>query len=156
MYIKNNQINYLTHSGLDLTGATEIEFDLHWDLEGSGWDNLCIELSNNNGASWIDITSTSNSTASQCRSRTGNIPGYGYADINGVTHADDSGGMVTISASVPTAHQVSNAVLRYHVQTDSSVTGGSPTMHPALVNELTHYAKAVSYTQLTLQTKAKV
>ena len=34
---------------------------------------------------------------------------------------------MTISASVPTAHQVSNAVLRYHVQTDGSVTGGSPT-----------------------------
>ena len=123
----NNQINYLTHSGLDLTGASDIEFDLHWDLEGSGWDNLCIELSNNNGASWIDITSASNSTTTQCRSRSGNIPGYGYTDINGVNHLDDSGGMVTISASVPTAHQVSNAVLRYHVQTDASVTGGSPT-----------------------------
>ena len=77
-YYGHNQLGYLTHSGLDLTGATDIEFDLHWDLEGSGWDNACIELSNNNGGTWIDITSTSSSTSTQCRSRSGSIPNYGY------------------------------------------------------------------------------
>ena len=79
----NNQLSYLTYSGLDLTGATDIEFDIHWDLEGSGWDNACFELSNNNGGTWIDITSTSSSTATQCRSRSGSIPNYGYTDMDG-------------------------------------------------------------------------
>ena len=126
-YYANNQLNYLTHSGLDLTGATDIEFDLHWDLEGSGWDNLCIELSNNAGASWTDISSTgSSTTTTQCRSRSGAIPGYGYADINGVTHTDDSGGIVTISNSVPSAYQVANVMIRFVVQTDGSVQYGSP------------------------------
>lgn len=122
----NNQLSYLTYSGLDLTGATDIEFDIHWDLEGSGWDNACFELSNNNGGTWIDITSTSSSTATQCRSRSGSIPNYGYTDMDGTTYTDDSGGMVTILSDVPTAYQVSNVIIRFVVQTDSSVGYGSP------------------------------
>ncbi len=125
-YYGHNQLGYLTYSGLDLTGATDIEFDLHWDLEGSVWDNACIELSNNNGASWIDITSTSTSTSTQCRSRSGAIPTNGYSDMDGVSYGDDSGGLVTILSDVPTAYQVANIELRYVVQTDSSVGYGSP------------------------------
>ena len=127
-YYGHNQLGYLTYSGLDLSGATDIEFDLHWDLEGSGWDNACIELSNDNGATWTDISSTgTSSTTTQCRSRTGSIPNYGYTDMNGVTHLDDSGGMVTILNDIPTAWQVSNITLRFVVQTDSSVGYGQST-----------------------------
>ena len=127
-YYGHNQLGYLTYSGLDLSGATDIEFDLHWDLEGSGWDNACIELSNDNGATWTDISSTgTSSTTIQCRSRTGSIPNYGYTDMNGVTHLDDSGGMVTILNDIPTAWQVSNITLRFVVQTDSSVGYGQST-----------------------------
>ena len=125
-YYGHNKLGYLTYSGLDLTGATDIEFDLHWDLEGSGWDNACIELSNNNGGTWIDITSTSSSTSTQCRSRSGAIPGYGYSDMDGNSYGDDSGGLVTIKPDVPTAYQVANITIRFVVQTDSSVGYGSP------------------------------
>ncbi len=125
-YYGHNKLGYLTYSGLDLTGATDIEFDLHWDLEGSGWDNACIELSNNNGGNWIDITSTSSSTTTQCRSRSGAIPGYGYSDMDGNSYGDDSGGLVTIKPDVPTAYQVANITIRFVVQTDSSVGYGSP------------------------------
>ena len=133
-YYNNNQLGYLTVP-VDLYNVTDLEFDLHWDLEGSSWDNACIELSNNNGTSWTDISSTG-STATICRSRTGNIPGSsGYADsdgniptvtYNGVSYTDDSGGMVTISNSVPLANQVNGSLLRFVVQTDGSVQYGSP------------------------------
>ena len=113
-YYGHNQLGYLTYSGLDLTGATDIEFDLHWDLEGSYWDNACIELSNNNGGTWIDITSTSTSTSTQCRSRSGPIPGSGYSDMDGNSYGDDSGGLVTIKPDVPSAYPVSYTHLRAH------------------------------------------
>ena len=129
-YYANNQQGYLTYSGLDLTGATDIEFDIHWDLEGSGWDNACFELSNNNGGSWIDITSTTTSTATQCRSRSGAIPGYGYSDMDGNSYTDDSGGMVTILSDVPASHQVANVMIRFVVQTDGSVGSGSSGISP--------------------------
>ena len=135
-YYNNNQMGYLTVP-IDLYNVTEMEFDLHWDLEGSSWDNACIELSNNNGTSWTDISSTGNfSPATQCRSRSGNIPGSsGYADkdgntpqvvVNGISYTDDSGGMVTISNSVPAANRVNGSLLRFVVQTDASVQYGSP------------------------------
>ena len=123
-YYGHNQLGYLTYSGLDLTGATDIEFDIHWDLEGSGWDNACFELSNNNGGTWIDITSTSSSTSTQCRSRSGSIPNYGYSDMDGNSYGDDSGGLVTILSDVPTAYQVPNITIRFVVQTDGSVGYG--------------------------------
>ena len=133
-YYNNNQLGYLTVP-IDLYNVTDLEFDLHWDLEGSSWDNACIELSNNNGTSWTDISSTG-STGGICRSRQGNIPGSsGYADkdgnipsytYNGFSYTDDSGGMVTISNSVPTANRINGSLLRFVVQTDSSVQYGSP------------------------------
>ena len=137
-YYGHSQNNYLTYSGLDLTGATDIEFDLHWDLEGYvsssstspyGYDNACIEISNDNGLTWYDISSTgitAGSTAIDCNDRAGSIPANGYVDIDGVSHGDDSGGIVTISTSIPSAYRVSNVMLRFHVQTDGSVGYGSP------------------------------
>ena len=136
-YYGNNQLGYLTVP-IDLYNITEMEFDLHWDLEGSSWDNACIELSNNNGTSWTDISSTgTSSAATQCRSRSGNIPGSaGYADSDGnipsLTYGagsvstDDSGGMVTIANDVPVANRVNNSLLRFVVQTDGSVQYGNP------------------------------
>jgi len=134
----NGANDMLTYSGLDLTGATDIEFDLHWDLEGSGWDNACIELSNDNGATWVDITSASGATTSQCRSRASPIPGTGYTDITGTLHYDDSDGMVTILASVPATHRVANVDIRFVVTTDTSVTcGGAPGgMYNSCTNDL--------------------
>ena len=45
---------------------------------------------------------------------------------NGFSYTDDSGGMVTISNSVPTANRINGSLLRFVVQTDSSVQYGSP------------------------------
>jgi len=125
----NNANHILTYTGLDLTGATNIEFDLHWDLEGSYYDNLCIELYNGN--SWIDITSATTSTAGFCSDRystaagsQGPIPRNGYNDQNGTMYTDDTGGVVTIDPSVPASHQVANANIRFVIDTDSSVTYG--------------------------------
>ncbi len=126
-YYSNSALGYLNvATGLDLTGVYDLRFDLHWDLEGSGWDNACIELSNNGGTSWIDISSTSSTTTTQCRSRAGSIPNYGYTDITGTSYGDDSGGMVTIENDVPASHRVSSVDLRIVVQTDASVAYGSP------------------------------
>ena len=136
-YYSNNALGYLTVP-IDLYNVTDLEFDLHWDLEGSSWDNACIELSANNGASWTDISSTgTSSVTTQCRSRSGAIPGSsGYADSDGniasltygsgTVSTDDSGGMVTISNSVPAANQVNGSLLRFVVQTDASVQYGNP------------------------------
>ena len=74
-YYNNNQMGYLTVP-IDLYNVTDLEFDLHWDLEGSSWDNACIELSNNNGTSWTDISSTE-------------LPTGGHnADLDPVTYLD--------------------------------------------------------------------
>jgi len=120
----NNVIGSL-QTQVNLTNVADMIFTLHWDLEGSSWDNLCIELSNNGGTSWIDISSTGGSpTTTQCRSRSGNIPGSGYTDMSGITYQDDSGGPVDISLSVPASHRLTNVQLRFVVQTDASVQYG--------------------------------
>ncbi len=110
----------LSGSGSNLTLRTRLE----WDLEGSGWDNLCIELSTNNNT-WWDISSTGgaqNGTA--CRSRTGAIPSNGYT-VGGNLLGDESGGFVTLDLDIPAAFENQSVVhLRYHVQTDGSVTQG--------------------------------
>ena len=126
-YYSNNALGTLNLGTFDLSSSSNIEFDLHWDLEGSGWDNACIEISTT-GTSWYDITSTGGggSTASQCRSRSGPIPGSGYADSSGTTHFDDSGGMVTIDPAIPAAYQTSTTQIRFVVTTDASVQYGSP------------------------------
>jgi len=133
-YYNNNALGYLTVP-VDLYNVSGLEFDLHWDLEGSSWDNACIELSSNNGQSWTDISS-SGTTTTQCRSRGGTIPGSsGYADKNGnipyvvynnFNYYDDSGGQVTIYNTVPAANQVNGSLLRFVVQTDGSVQYGYP------------------------------
>tara|TARA_A100000164_G_scaffold206373_1_gene182987 strand:+ start:558 stop:7427 length:6870 start_codon:yes stop_codon:yes gene_type:complete len=133
-YYSNNALGYLTVP-IDLYNVSALEFDVHWDLEGSVYDNACIELSSNNGQSWTDISSTG-SSATQCRSRSGNIPGSsGYADKygnipyivnNGFNYYDDSGGEVTILNNVPVANQVNGSLLRFVVQTDTSVQYGQP------------------------------
>ena len=127
----SNNVNGNLQTTVNLTGVTDLQFSVHWDLEGSQWDNACIELSNNGGNSWIDISSTSTSTAQGCRYRSGAIPAYGYTDITGTTYQDDSDGPVDIELDVPASHRLSNILLRVVVQTDSSVGYGSSTCSPS-------------------------
>ena len=92
---------------VNLSGTTtgaNIQTRLEWDLEGSTFDNFCIEMSSNNGATWTDISSSGSngSTTTSCCSRTGAIPGYGYTLPNGTTLGDQSGGFVTLDFAIPT------------------------------------------------------
>ncbi len=100
---------------------------LEWDLEGSGWDNLCIELSTNNNT-WTDISSTGGSQSTTvCRSRSGAIPSSGYT-VGGTTYTDQTNSFVLLDLAIPAAFQGVNLVnVRYLVQTDSSVAYGGNT-----------------------------
>tara|TARA_B100000614_G_scaffold76762_2_gene68618 strand:- start:3764 stop:10819 length:7056 start_codon:yes stop_codon:yes gene_type:complete len=124
----NNAQGLLTGT-VDLTNAgsgSEIQVRVEWDLEGSGWDNFCIELSSN-GNAWTDISSSTTSTTSSCRSRSGAIPGNGYTLPNGTTYGDQSNGFVTLELAIPsTFHNSGSTQFRIRVDTDSSVTYGSP------------------------------
>ncbi|MCS5536346.1 MAG: hypothetical protein NZ802_10870, partial [Candidatus Poseidoniales archaeon] len=96
---------------------------LEWDLEGSGWDNFCVELSTNNNT-WTDISSSSSSTTTACRSRVGAIPGNGYT-VGNTTYGDETNGFIILDLAIPTAfHNQSTVYLRYRVDTDSSVQYG--------------------------------
>ena len=110
------------------SGGSKIQTRLEFDLEGSTYDNFCIELSDNNGTSWVDISSSTSSTATDCRSRSGSIPGTSYTLPNGTTVTDDSGGFVVLEFPIPQSMLGSNSTtkIRYVVQTDGSVTYGTP------------------------------
>ena len=114
---------------VDLTNAgagSEIQIRLEWDLEGSSYDNFCVELSSN-GNSWTDISSSTTATSTMCRSRTGSIPGNGYSMPNGTTYNDETNGFVNLELAIPSSFQNSGSTqIRIVVQTDSSVTGGYP------------------------------
>ena len=125
----NNAIGALQlNQPLNLSGVAGnsiLRTRLEWDLEGSGWDNFCVELSANNNT-WTDISSTTSSTTAACRSRPGAIPGSGYT-IGNTTYGDQSNGFVNLDLAIPTAfHNQSTVYLRYRVDTDSSVQYGSP------------------------------
>ena len=106
-----------------ISGNPIIRTNLEWDLEGSGWDNFCVELSLNNNT-WVDISSTNSATTTACRSRTGAIPGNGYT-IGGTTYTDETNGFVNLDLAIPSAFQNQSTVyLRYRVDTDSSVQYG--------------------------------
>ena len=108
------------------TSGAKIVTLLEFDLEGSGWDNFCVELSTNNGNSWTDISSSNSSTATSCRSRAGAIPGNGYTLPNGTILGDDSGGYVELEFAIPTSMigSTGQAKIRYVVETDSSIGYG--------------------------------
>ena len=123
----NNAIGALQlNQPLNLSGVSAnsiLRTNLEWDLEGSSWDNFCVELSLNNNT-WVDISSTSNATSTACRSRTGAIPGSGYS-IGGTTYTDETNGFVNLDLAIPAAFQNQSTVyLRYRVDTDSSVQYG--------------------------------
>ena len=126
----NNAHAALTRS-LNLSNATagsQLESRLEWDLEGSTYDNLCIEMKASANTTWIDVSSTgvAGSTTTDCRSRSGAIPANGYT-VGGQTYLDESGGFLTLSHAIPSSLLGQNAVdVRYVVQTDGSVTGGYP------------------------------
>ena len=127
----SNSANAALQSSVNLSATTtgaEIQTKLEWDLEGSGYDNFCVEMSDNNGTSWVDISSGTSSTVTSCRSRTGAIPGSGYTLPNGTFVGDQSGGFVTLNFPIPSSMIGSNntTLLRYVVETDTSVMYGSP------------------------------
>ena len=128
-FYSNNAEGALESSiNLSNTNAgSKIQTRLEFDLEGSSYDNFCIELSTNNGTSWTDISSSSGSTTSSCSSR-GSIPGSGYTLPNGTMVFDESGGFVVLDFSIPSTMigATTASKIRYVVDTDSSVQYGSP------------------------------
>ena len=125
----SNNAHAALQGSVDLTNAnagSEIQILLEWDLEGSSFDNFCVELSSNNN-SWTDISSSTSSTTTNCRSRSGSIPGSGTS-VGGTTYYDETNGFITLELAVPSTFQNSGATdLRIVVQTDSSVTSGGST-----------------------------
>ena len=60
----SNNAQGMMVSDVDLsqtTAGSVIQTRLEFDLEGSSYDNFCIELSTNNGTTWTDISSSGNS-----------------------------------------------------------------------------------------------
>ena len=96
---------------------SKIRLNIEYDLEGSSFDNYCVEMSTNN-ATWVDISSSTSLTSTACDDRTGAIPG---------STGDQSGGLVIQQYTVPSQFLNLNTVyLRILVDTDGSVTYGSP------------------------------
>jgi len=96
---------------------SKIRLNIEYDLEGSTYDNYCVEMSTNN-ATWVDISSSTSLTSTACDDRTGAIPG---------NTGDQSGGLVIQQYTVPSQFLNLNTVyLRILVDTDGSVTYGSP------------------------------
>ena len=96
---------------IDLSGTnstSKIELTMEWDLEGSYYDNACVELSL--GSGWTDISSSTSSTTSDCSARTGPIPGNGYTADNGQTYQDQSGDLRTVSFDIPSGFQGQSSV----------------------------------------------
>jgi len=125
----NNNADGILQGQVDLTNAnagSEIHVMLEWDLEGSSYDNFCVELSSNNNT-WVDISSTTTSTTGSCSGRSGSIPGSGTT-VGGSTYGDETGGWIVLEMTVPSAYQNSGMTdIRFRVDTDSSVTyGGTP------------------------------
>ena len=112
---------------IDFTGtnsASKIELDIEWDLQGSNYDNACVELSTN-GNTWADISSTTDATINDCSSRSGPIPGDGYEDKNGISYGDQSGDFRTISLDIPNSFVgLSSAFIRIVVDTSSATNYG--------------------------------
>ena len=99
------------------TTSSKIRLNVEYDLEGSSFDNYCVELSTNN-QTWTDISSSSSTTTQNCEDRSGAIPG---------NTGDQSGGLVIQEFNIPAQFLNLNTVhLRIIVDTDGSVTYGSP------------------------------
>lgn len=96
---------------------SKIRLNIEYDLEGSSFDNYCVEMSTNN-ATWVDISSSTSLTSTACEDRSGAIPG---------SSGDQSGGLVIQQYTVPSQFlNLNNVYLRIIVDTDGSVTYGSP------------------------------
>ena len=128
----SNNAEGALESEVNLSGTnsgSKIQTRLEFDLEGSSYDNFCVELSTDNGTTWSDISSSSTSTLTSCRSRSGAIPGSSYTLPNGTTVFDESGGFVVLDFAIPSSMigNTSASKIRYVVQTDSSVQYGGST-----------------------------
>ena len=140
----SNNAQGMLESDVDLSSTTsgaEIQTRLEFDLEGSSYDNFCIELSTNNGTTWTDISSSGSggSTTTSCRSRTGSIPGSSYTLPNGTTVIDESGGFVVLDFSIPIAMigSTGTSKIRYYVETDSSVASVASVTSVSLLSIVT-------------------
>jgi hypothetical protein len=129
----SNSAQGMLVADIDLSNTTSgsvVQTRLEFDLEGSSYDNFCIELSSNNGTTWTDISSNGNggATTSTCRSRIGTIPGSSYTLPNGSTVNDQSGGFFVVDFSIPSAMigATGPSLIKYYVETDSSVQYGTP------------------------------
>ena len=114
---------------IDLTGtnsSSKIQLTMEWDLEGSYYDNACVELSLN-GNTWADISSATSSTSTDCSARADPIPGDGYTADNGQSYGDQSGDFRNISLDIPSGFQdQSNVYFRIVVDTSGYTNyGGS-------------------------------
>ena len=99
------------------TTSSKLRVNLEYDLEGTFYDNFCVEMSNNN-LTWLDISSTNTGTTQSCSSRSGSIPG---------TTGDQSGGIVVQEYDIPSQFlNQANVFLRIIVDTDGSINYGSP------------------------------
>lgn len=113
---------------------SKIKTKLNFDLEGSSYDNFCIELSSDNGSTWVDISSGSSSTTNSngswidCSDRSSPIPGSSYVLPNGTRVYDDSGGFTIIDFQIPSSMISNNSSgkIRYVVDSDSIWGYGSP------------------------------
>ena len=110
---------------IDLSGTnstSKIEVDMEWDLEGSSYDNACVELSL--GSGWADISSSTSDTTADCSARSGPIPGNGYTAANGVSYTDQSYDFRTVSMDIPSGFQDQSSVdFRIVVDTNACCTG---------------------------------
>ena len=132
-YISNANAAMESPINLSAMGTgSKIKTKLNWDLEGSSYDNFCVELSDDNGSTWVDISSGSSSTTSNgswidCSDRITPIPGSSYLLPNGTRVYDDSGGFVVLDFQIPSSMITNNSSgkIRYVVNSDSIWGWGS-------------------------------
>ena len=97
--------------------ASIVRVHLEYDLEGSSFDNFCVEMSSNN-ITWTDISSATSATTQNCEDRSGAIPG---------STGDQSGGLIIQDYPLPSQFtNQANVHLRFIVDTDGSVGYGTP------------------------------
>ena len=127
-YVSSGTCQYSAYAEAALQGTinlsnagtgSEIQINLEWDLEGSSYDNFCVELSSNN-ATWVDISSATTATTQGCRYRSGAIPGSGYT-IGGTNYGDETNAFVTLPLSIPSSFLNSGLTdIRIVVETDTN------------------------------------
>ena len=104
--------------------GSKIQTRLEFDLEGSSYDNFCIELSTNNGTTWTDISSQL-----RLHPHVGLVVQFPEVvtllmEQQYMTNQED----LVLDFSIPSTMigATGNSKIRFVVNTDSSVQYGSP------------------------------